>query len=306
MTDLLDRQREYTGWLQKGFPELDLKGLPLISACAITGNASQENLVRPVTTGPKDHGSDGVLQWRLDRLDGHRGLKGWSAALGLPWDTLKTQAAFTLWELYNDPRYSVLVKDLRAGAKKIETLVANFCWIYERPAKSAAHLDKRISHARSVYLILSRENSSSGAKKAAGAVIAGGAAIATANAGLDGSDIHTLIIGVVSLVAAGGLAVVSKFLGKKPEAVTHEPLSESEIMQPSGKDTTMGIDSILKVIGILEALVPLLQKALADLPKIREDLDHIKTAIGPSQQLDDSAMSAIERIREKIEQLGNN
>jgi hypothetical protein len=64
---LLERQREYNSWLEKGFPDLDLPGLSLIGACAITGNASQENLVKPVTTGPKDHGSDGVLQWRRAR-----------------------------------------------------------------------------------------------------------------------------------------------------------------------------------------------------------------------------------------------
>ena len=83
---LLDRQKEFTRALVAGAPVLGLAGLPLKSACAVTGNATQENLVKPVTEGPKDHGSDGTLQWRLDRLDGPHGLKGWSEAQGLDWE----------------------------------------------------------------------------------------------------------------------------------------------------------------------------------------------------------------------------
>ena len=152
---LLDRQREFTMHLIAGDPALNLKGLPLKSACAVTGNATQENLVKAVTTGPKDHGSDGTLQWRLTRLDGPRGLKGWSKAKGLKWDTLRTQALFFLWELRKD--YPGLERDLRDSKKSLETLTTNICNIYERPNKKYAHIDKRISHARSVYMIMSKE-----------------------------------------------------------------------------------------------------------------------------------------------------
>jgi hypothetical protein len=62
------------------------------SAAAIGGNATQENLCQPVTLGAKDHGSDGVLQWRAERLDGLDGLKAWCGAQGLAWDTLRAQA----------------------------------------------------------------------------------------------------------------------------------------------------------------------------------------------------------------------
>ena len=169
MSSLLDRQKEFTRHLVAGFPEMSLKGLPLKSACAVTGNSTQENLVKPVTTGPKDHGSDGALQWRLTRLDGSRGLKGWSAAQGLDWATLKTQAAFFLWELHQD--YPALEKDLREAKKSIETLTANICVFYERPSDQEyikkyrnpktdeleSLLDRRIDAAKSVYSIMSIE-----------------------------------------------------------------------------------------------------------------------------------------------------
>jgi len=155
MSSLLDRQKEFTRYLVAGFPEMNITGIPLKSACAVTGNGTVENQVKPVTTGPKDHGSDGVLQWRLTRLDGPRGLKGWSAAQGLDWATLKAQAAFFLWELHQD--YPALEKDLREAKKSIETLTANICVFYERPNMAVAHLDLRISHAKSIYSIMSKE-----------------------------------------------------------------------------------------------------------------------------------------------------
>lgn len=42
--------------------------LPKISAAAVCGNGGVENRMKPVTLGQKDHGSDGLLQWRLSRL----------------------------------------------------------------------------------------------------------------------------------------------------------------------------------------------------------------------------------------------
>ncbi len=153
MTSLLDRQREFAGYLVVGFPELSLASIPLKSACAATGNATQENNVKPVTSGPLDHGSDGAMQWRLTRLDGPTGLRGWAAAHNLPWDTLRTQAAFFLWEC--EQYYPALLKDLRAGAKSIETLTANISKFYERPSRRYEELDKRIAAAKTVYHAMS-------------------------------------------------------------------------------------------------------------------------------------------------------
>jgi hypothetical protein len=276
---LIERQREYTSWLEKGFPELDLAGLSLIGACAVTGNASQENLVKPVTTGTKDHGSDGVLQWRLDRLDGPRGLKGWSAALGLPWDTLKTQAAFTLWELSNDPRYFTLLKDLRDGKKKIETLVANFCWVYERPNKALAHLDKRISHAKSVYLILSKERKVPLPNKigAGTAVVVGGAA--TANAATGGDLLWTVIGGVAALAASIAGPVISQW-GKTLE----KPPTDAPAPSPKPSPAPIATPSpdLIAVASRIEArqieMLEMLKALAADVAALKSSVEQIKTS----------------------------
>ena len=218
---LLDRQKEFTRWLVGGFPDLDLKGLPLKSACAVTGNATQESLVKAVT-GPVDHGSDGTLQWRLTRLDGPRGLRGWSAAQGMDWATLKTQAAFFLWELHQD--YPALEKDLREAKKSIETLTANICKFYERPNMALAHLDKRISHAKSVYAIMSKEAAPTLEAKATTGVIAGAGLGGAVVNQLGGDTFQTfLTVGVMALV--GLLAyVVVKMLQERPTVFPVAPI----------------------------------------------------------------------------------
>lgn len=223
---LLDRQKEFTRALVAGVPDLGLAGLPLKSACAVTGNATQENLVKAVTTGPKDHGSDGALQWRLDRLDGPHGLKGWSAAQGLDWATLNAQAAFFLWELNRD--YPALERDLRAATKPIETLTANICKFYERPNMALAHLDKRISHAKSVFQVMSEEAKVPAPTKigAGSAVIIGG--LATANQASGGDLFWTIAGGVVALAAAIGGPILSQRMKAKPAAHV-EPAKPADV-----------------------------------------------------------------------------
>jgi len=144
-----------------GFPSLGLAGLPMRSSAAIGGNGTQENLCQPVTTGPKDHGSDGVLQWREERLTGPDGLDPWCAAHGIPWDTLKSQAAFTLYEL-TQPQYVVLSADLRAGAKSLETLTLNFCDAFERPSAAGRKEMDRIRYAHDCLTILMRNSTQPG------------------------------------------------------------------------------------------------------------------------------------------------
>lgn len=152
MSTLSDRQQEFTAYLVAGFPRLGLVGISPKGAAAFAGNGSVENNMNPVTHGPKDHGSDGVMQWRLERLDGPHGLKGWAESHGLKWDTLETQAAFTLWEL-EQPRYAQLAQDLRSGSKPLNDLTAAICWEFLRPAPASANLALRQRHARSVYKI---------------------------------------------------------------------------------------------------------------------------------------------------------
>ena len=164
---LLDRQKELAGYLVDG-------GWPLVSAAASVGNATQENLCLPVTKGAKDHGSDGLYQWRLGRLDD---LKSWAANKGLDWSLMKTQAAFHQYEVARD--YKALDAELKAGVKPIETLTANICFVYERPAAQYANLDARIRYARDTCAAM--QGQSRGARKTVPVVVtSAGAASAAA------------------------------------------------------------------------------------------------------------------------------
>lgn len=139
---IIDRAKELAGYLMAGFPELNLLGYPLTSACAVVGNAWRENLIKPVTEGVKDHGSDGLFQWRLERLTGNPELPGqsnvkwgmqpWCIKHFGDWKTIKAQSAFFLYEVARD--YKVLDAELKAGTKSIETMTANICDVFERPS----------------------------------------------------------------------------------------------------------------------------------------------------------------------------
>jgi Phage tail lysozyme len=130
VTPLQERQIEFCGYFLKA-------GYPPKSAAAIGGNATRENLCLPTTIGAKDHGSDGVLQWRKERLIELQAMTDWQ--------TLKTQAAFTILELQRD--YKVLESDLRAGVKTLATLTLDFCDVFERPSADGRVADRRIGAA---------------------------------------------------------------------------------------------------------------------------------------------------------------
>lgn len=285
---LLERQKEMAGALVVGCPALELRGFPLVSACAVTGNYSQENLVQPVTTGVKDHGSDGAGQWRLDRLEGPHGLKGWAEFHGLDWKRLDTQAWFTIWELENDARYAGLLKGLREGRKKIETLTANFCWLYERPAQSAAHLEKRISHAKSVYQVMSREQSSAGAATASATVVIGSAGAAAVNAGLNGNGLHTLAVLGFGAAASAVLALISERLkaGAReaaPELARQLDPIDTVVPRGEGEAPTAALDAATARRKAAEAaLADALNFEEGERRKVVERLDALKSAIEAS------------------------
>ena len=130
MTPLQDRQIEFCSYFQAA-------GYPPKSAAAIGGNATRENLCLPTTAGAKDHGSDGVLQWRQGRLIELQAMTDWQS--------LKTQAAFTILELQRD--YKALEADLRAGTKTLATLTLDFCDVFERPSADGRVADRRIGAA---------------------------------------------------------------------------------------------------------------------------------------------------------------
>lgn len=126
---------------------------PAISAAAATGNAGQEDLFKPVTTGPKDHGSDGLWQWREGRLDGPNGLKQWCADKGFDWTLMESQVVFMKWEM--EKFYPALCTQmLNPGTRTLENLTANFMNEYERPNPALAALDTRIKYAQETYAML--------------------------------------------------------------------------------------------------------------------------------------------------------
>jgi len=140
---LLERQLMLANYLSVGWPTLDLPGLPRASVAAIVGNATQENQCRSVTEGAKDHGSDGLFQWRLDRLTT---MQAWCEAhFKAGWQAIGPQAAFFCFECKRD--YPALWADLVGGTKPLETLVADICDLYERPSAAGRVLDIRIGYA---------------------------------------------------------------------------------------------------------------------------------------------------------------
>lgn len=140
--NLIDRQTQLANFLVAGWPALEIPGLPPVSAAAAVGNGTQENNCRSVTVGTKDHGSDGIFQWRLDRLTNMQafGVKNFGT-----WESIEAQAAYFSFECKG--YYKPLWLDLAAGTKSLTTLTANICDQYERPAAESAALDARIKYA---------------------------------------------------------------------------------------------------------------------------------------------------------------
>ncbi len=116
-------------------------------AAAAVGNFSQESGVdlHSGYAAKTDHGSQGIAQWRLSRLDA---LADFCASEGLHSGTLAAQVKFAIFELGKD--YSDLDNALRAGGD-IDRLTARFCWDYERPNKAQAGLASRIKQAHAAF-----------------------------------------------------------------------------------------------------------------------------------------------------------
>lgn len=147
-------------YLVAGCSPLGLQGLPLVVACAFVGNATQENRCLPTTVGIKDHGSNGLFQWRLGRLTN---LLAWAKKIGQPWDNIRTQAWFVLHELQTD--YQALHADLLANTKPLKTVTANICRTYERPAAAEytevingrTRLEWRIKYANDTWELFQKQ-----------------------------------------------------------------------------------------------------------------------------------------------------
>jgi hypothetical protein len=139
---LLGRQELLAGYLLAGFPALGLPGIPAISCAAVVGNATQENNCKSVTAGALDHGSNGLMQWRLTRLTA---MEAFAVKNFGSWEFIEPQAAFFLQECKTG--YPATWAALAAGTKSLATLTADICDFYEIPAAASANLDGRIAYA---------------------------------------------------------------------------------------------------------------------------------------------------------------
>jgi Phage tail lysozyme len=151
----------------RAFRQFVAAGYSKGGAAALVGNASQEsgvNLVSGYQTRT-DHGSQGIFQWRLERLDA---LIEFCKERSLHSGTLAAQVKFTIYEL--GKHYPHLDSELRRGGD-VADLTSAVCWQYERPAKSAAALDRRIKYAKQVLTAAQVETNAKG-----GAIVAAGSA----------------------------------------------------------------------------------------------------------------------------------
>jgi hypothetical protein len=197
----------------RAFREFVAAGYSKEGAAALVGNASQESGVNLVSgyQARTDHGSQGIFQWRLDRLDN---LIRFCAERSLHSGTLAAQVKFAIYELVKD--YPQLDAELRRGGDLPE-LTAAVCWQYERPARSSAALDRRIKYARQ---ILSGAKLQINAK--AGSVVAATSAAGSVLSYLQqGPGVGTLLF-VIAAVVIG--TVVAAATRPRPEATKEEPL----------------------------------------------------------------------------------
>ena len=221
-TSLQARQKELGSYIVKGFPKLGLPGWPLRSAAAVCGNATQENLCRPVTLGAKDHGSDGIMQWRLTRLTN---MKTYCNKNFGRWDTLEAQAAFTMYEVKSS--YPALYQKLLSGKNSLADLTEEICWDFERPAKQYANVGYipgaghgnpgRINFAYDSQSVISTTSAPQSTTKTAAVAVAAvtgtAAAAGTAHVGFGAPGWVTAIIVIGGLI--GVAAIVVRFFGAK-------------------------------------------------------------------------------------------
>lgn len=254
MTSLAERQKELAGYLLSGFSEYGLKPWSLKGACASVGNATQENSCLPVTEGAKDHGSDGIYQWRLYRL---AELKSWAASKGLDWTTIKTQAAFHMLEMQRD--YATLNQWLIDGAKPLETLTADICDIYERPSVAGRVLDYRIKFAREAMALIPQPATShvATATGTAGAAILTLAGVINWLQHSEGGPVLALIVSAIIMF------VSSLVIGRRP------PQAPTIILPPQPPSTSSAVEQLRDLLA---------QRAALD-ARILDLEPHVKAAI---------------------------
>jgi len=293
---------------------------PLVSACAVAGNGWQENSMQPLTLGAKDHGSDGLMQWRLGRLTELQRIPGWQ--------TLQVQCRFFKMECKRDFP-SLWAQLVNPGKRTIENLTANICDMYERPSAAGRALQYvsktgeelgRIPYAYKVKALFDTETkmppppvpipASVPQPMAQGIVyilnnffngtystLIGTAALCYAYLAFKSIHIQGLpvvtdwwllvVLGVIMLFGMGGHAQPS------PEPVADESEPEPE-PEPKPVETTM---DPLKLISLLEAVIPFIVK---EIPTLRAEIAGLKELIEAGKA---PVAGADDRIAHLIEQL---
>jgi len=204
---------------------LQAQGYTPAGAAALVGNFSQEsgpNLPSAFRTRDLDHGSNGLPQWRLERLKAyeeyvqslHPGAS--SADLWLFYGRMAYQLQYVAIELKRD--YATLDAKLRETPEpSVSDLAAAVCWNYERPNKAESGITNRIKWAEGTYnsaphcltrsqalaeLTTLGDNHMDAAVGAGTGAVGIGAGSITAAAHLAGTGAHWWQWG---LVAAGGV-----------------------------------------------------------------------------------------------------
>lgn len=114
-------------------------------ACAIMGNIAQESNFNTTVISGDGYGSQGLCQWTGGRLTN---LKNFCKGKSYKWDSVEGQVRFLDHELKS---YSDLRKKLINGTGSLATLVDDFCFTFERPARSAANIPNRTNKANLYY-----------------------------------------------------------------------------------------------------------------------------------------------------------
>src|ERR1043166_1584745 len=150
------------------FGIMEAKGYSPEGSGAIIGNLSQESgagLPSAFRHSNLDHGSQGLAQWRLDRLTNYQNYVrsrhpeaqdeqsfwAWCGNMALQLDFLEI-------ELKHD--YPALDVSLRRGGN-IDDLTEAFCWKFERPSRTQSGIENRKKQARDVFMAASHINPSS-------------------------------------------------------------------------------------------------------------------------------------------------
>jgi hypothetical protein len=129
-------------------------GYHSFGAFAVVGNGCGESGAGLDSTFNRvhaDHGSGGFLEWR-DSAGAPRKtrLAAFADAHQIDRNDLGIQVDYAIWEL--GKYFPWLDAQLRnPGSRTIANLTANFCDMFENPAKATEGLDNRIAHAEAAY-----------------------------------------------------------------------------------------------------------------------------------------------------------